>query len=99
MGLLDTLRLAGGRPKAPGPALPDPEIYRRVGRLEAECERLDLSWVAYRDELRRLVARLEKRDQRAQERETREQEGSDKAEGPDAITAKVWARRNRNRGA
>lgn len=38
--------------------------WKARGRLEAEVERLSLEWVAYRDELRRLVQRLEKRDQR-----------------------------------
>lgn len=60
MGLLDFLR----RP-APAPPPTTPEEWKARGRLEAEVERLSLEWLAYRDEIKRLVARLEKRDQRA----------------------------------
>lgn len=72
-------------------------LVRRMGRLEAEVETLSLQWISYRDELRRLAARLEKRDQRAQERESREREGNG---GPppgandlDEISQLVLARR------
>lgn len=43
-----------------------PEDWKRIGRLEAEVETLRLQWANYRDELKRLVNRLEKRDQRAE---------------------------------
>lgn len=47
------------------------EDWRRVGKLEAEVESIRLQWATYKDELHRLVQRLEKRDQRAEERATR----------------------------
>lgn len=70
---------------------------RRLGRLEAEVERLSLQWVAYRDELKRLVNRLEKREQRAEERAQRESaENAPRFEEPvqDETTRRVLARRN-----
>lgn len=92
-----------GRRNSPPPPVPVPlddytAMIRRMGRLEAQVETLDLQWIAYRDELKRLAARLERRDQRAQERETREAEGSNggppNLEAPDAISAHVLARRS-----
>lgn len=73
------------------------EVVRRLGRLEAEVETLHLQWAGYRDEMKRLANRLERRDQRAQERETREREGSNGSPpGPndlDAISQFVLERR------
>lgn len=40
------------------------EDLRRLGRLEAGVESLELKWVSTRDELKKLVNRLEKRDER-----------------------------------
>lgn len=40
------------------------EDLRRLGRLEAAVESLELKWIGYRDELKKLVNRLEKRDER-----------------------------------
>lgn len=37
---------------------------RRLGRMEAAVETLELKWEGYRDELKKLVNRLEKRDER-----------------------------------
>lgn len=72
-------------------------LVRRLGRLEAEVESLGLQWAGYRDEMKRLANRLERRDQRAQERETRAAEGSNGGpppiEAPDPISARVLARR------
>lgn len=59
-------------PPRPAPDIPPAEwnrLQRQVGKLEAEVESLELKWTSYRDELRRLVQRLEKREQRAVERE------------------------------
>lgn len=74
---------------------------RRMGRLEAQVENLTLQWEGYRDEIKRLVARLEKRDQRAAEREAREAAApsftQDEPE-QDATTARVLARRAAMRG-
>jgi len=99
MGLLDRFR----RPPPP----PDPldlDAIRRLGRLEAEIERLGLQWAAYRDELRRLVQRLEKREQRAEQRAEREEAGRvgdlNVPAAVDEISARVMARRNAmNRGS
>ena len=45
---------------------------RRLGRIEAQVESLELKWKLYRDEIKKLVNRLEKREERAiaKERET-----------------------------
>lgn len=66
MGLLDIFR----RPRAAPPTTP--EEWQARGRLEAAVSRLELEWVDYRDQLRRLAARIEKRDQRAAARDSRE---------------------------
>lgn len=92
MGLLDLFRPAAT--VRPPLALDD---ARRLGRLEAEVERLSLQWVAYRDELKRLVNRLEKREQRAEERAERERTAPEfEAPEPaqDEVTRRVLARRN-----
>lgn len=76
------------------PATEVPEHYvdlvRRVGRCEAETERLSLIWEAYRDELKRLVSRLEKRDQRAQARVN-----GDPTPPLDPVSARILERRHR----
>lgn len=64
MGLRDFFRPAVD--KLP---LPTKEDWLRIGRLEAQVESLVFQWDAYRDELRKLVQRLEKRDLRADQRE------------------------------
>ena len=56
MGLKDILRRT--------PDL-DVDTLKRLGNLEGRFEGLQLQWVTYRDELRKLAQRLEKRDQRA----------------------------------
>ena len=95
MSLLDRFR----QPPEERPTLALDDV-RRLGRLEAEVERLGLQWVAYRDELRRLVQRLEKREQRAEERAEREQaENVPRFEEPalDETSRRVLARRNASR--
>jgi len=102
MGLYD--RLFRGPSGAPGPAGPagkesalDADLIRRCGRLEAEVENLGLQWVGYRDEIKRLVNRLEKRDQRAEAREAEETgvvEGSPDTPRRDVVTERVLARRS-----
>lgn len=44
-----------------------PEMLK-LGRCEAAIETLELKWVGYRDEIKKLVSRLEKRDQRAEQK-------------------------------
>lgn len=85
MGLLDVFR-RGQRA--------EPEEWRRLGRLEAEVESLGLQWRAYRDELKRLVNRLEKRDARAEERE-RVASAPPPEPLVDEITQRVHERRSR----
>lgn len=92
MGLFD-------RSKPPRP--PTQDDWLRIGRLEAEVESLALKWESYRDEIKRLVNRLEKRDQRAAEREARMADETpvepvEPEPEIDEITARVLARRNRN---
>ena len=93
MGLFDMFR----RP-SPEPPEHYVDLVRRVGRCEAETENLTLQWQGYRDEIKRLVNRLEKRDQRAQAREeaeTPEPEGVDTPPVADPVTERVRARRAR----
>lgn len=82
------------------------EDLRRMGRLEAAVETLELKWEGYRDELKKLVSRLEKRDQRAeqklraaasQDEETPSNGNNDISEIVDPTSARVLARRA-NRG-
>jgi len=66
MSLLDWFR----RPRdAAPPAPPSTDEWLARGRLEAEVNTLRLEWMGYKDQLNRLVQRLEKRDQRAAARE------------------------------
>jgi len=102
MGLFD--RLFRGPPGPQGPVGPpgpessiDADLVRRCGRLEAEVENLGLQWVGYRDEIKRLVNRLEKRDQRAEAREVEQTElpeGSADTPKRDVVTERVLARRS-----
>jgi vancomycin resistance protein YoaR len=87
MGLFD-------RSKRVEPA--SPEDWKRIGRLEAEVESLRLQWAGYRDELKRLVNRLEKRDQRAEAREKADLEQTVPEPQHDEITRQVLARRERH---
>lgn len=81
------------------------ELYRRVGKLDATTSSLELQWQSYRDELRRLVQRLEKRDQRA-ELKTSHDDAPQPTNGDgvvsqypplDAISVAVHQRRQRRR--
>lgn len=74
------------------------ELVRRVGRSEAEVERLGLIWVGYRDEIRRLVQRLEKRDQRLEKRQEEDCEDCPEAAPLDTVSARILARRRRVSG-
>lgn len=85
-------------------AKPDPlstDDVRRLGRLEAQVETLELKWKLYRDEMRKLVQRLEKQTQRAeakqraQDDETMINEDNGTQLGVDEVTARVMHRRNR----
>ncbi len=89
MGLLDIFRRS--RPL-------ESDDLRRMGRLEAKVESIELQWVDYRDQLKRLVQRLEKRDQRAEQRELAQTEPDEISQPVDEVTARVWARRKSNRG-
>lgn len=64
MGLLDIFRR---RPDPPRDTTIDE--WKARGKLEADVETLKLQWSMYKADLQRLVARLEKRDQRAAERQ------------------------------
>jgi len=105
MGLLDRLiRGPQGPSGTVGPpgvdSTLDADLVRRCGRLEAEVENLGLQWVGYRDELKRLVNRLEKRDQRAEAREAEQPDGGDGSEDTprrDVVTERVLARRSGSR--
>lgn len=98
------MSIFGRRDNTPPPVAVPVDDYtalvRRLGRLEAEVESLGLQWIGYRDELKRLANRLERRDQRALERESRSSEGGNGAppqvEAPDAISQLVLARRKRH---
>lgn len=74
------------------------ELVRRVGKSEAEVERLGLIWEGYRDEIRRLVQRLEKRDQRAQAKAEAECEDCPEQPTLDSVSARIQARRRRLNG-
>lgn len=79
--------------------VPTREDWLRIGRLEADVANLQLQWQSYRDELNRLVQRLEKRDQRAERRQDAPgptiDEGADAGvpAGLDPVSAKIWRRR------
>lgn len=78
------------------------EEMRRIGRMEAVVESLELKWSLHRDELRKLVSRLEKRDERLEKR-LREAVNTDEidtnvdhnSDGIDEVTKRVLGRRNR----
>lgn len=78
------------------------EEMRKLGRLEAVVESLELKWVIYRDEMKKLVNRLEKRDERLEKR-LREAANTDEIVEPaiaadgaiDEVTKRVLGRRNR----
>ena len=66
--------------------------WKARGRLEADVETLKLQWEMYKQDLTRLVQRLEKRDQRAAQRQQQaanepagEPEGFDEVAGYRAI--------------
>lgn len=74
-----------------------------MGRLEAQVESLELKWSNYRDELKKLVNRLEKREERA-EKKLRETSNSDENhtildqnfDEIDEVSQRVLARRLRH---
>lgn len=91
MGLFDIFR----RPPTEQPAH-YVDLVRRQGRLEAEVETLRLQWEGYRDELKRLVTRLEKRDQRAAQKADLRAEPEDQLEiepAADRVSERVRERR------
>lgn len=45
------------------------EIDRRVARLEGRLESIEAAWLTYREQFTRLAQRLEKREQRAAEKD------------------------------
>ncbi len=74
-----------------------------MGRLEAAVESLELKWVNYRDEMKKLVNRLEKREQRleqklrdaaAQDEQLADTVPESMNDGLDDISRAVLARRN-----
>ncbi len=85
------------RPDTPQPVVNLPlEDYtafvRRIAVLEANVEGLELKWSSYLDQMKRLVNRLEKRDERAEKKEVGEPEGEVTPPGTD-FRARVLARR------
>jgi len=75
---------------------------RRLGRMEAQVETLELKWTMYRDEIKKLVNRLEKREERAIKKEkellevTVETDNNGDMLAVDEISARVLARRSHN---
>ena len=78
------------------------EDLRRMGRLEAAVESLELKWVNYRDEIKKLVNRLEKREERLEKKlreiadETVETPNNGDESIADEISQRVNARRQRH---
>lgn len=70
------------------------ETLVRMGRIEGEVESLHMQWASYKDELKRLVQRLEKRDQRAAERAQAEQPDQDPYSHLDQVSQRILRRRN-----
>lgn len=93
MSLWDRLFRGRAGPSGPPgqPSNIDTDLVRRLGRNEAEVENLMLQWKGYKDELNRLVNRLEKRDQRAALKEAPPEEQPHPEDG-------AWTRFNRTRG-
>ena len=91
MGLLDWFR----RAPAPPPVDPVGEWQAR-GRLEAKVDSLELQWATYRDQLNKLVQRLEKRDQRAAAREAQEVVPDVEPDGFDELEAQRELFRRKN---
>jgi hypothetical protein len=58
----------------PDRPLVDEDLIRRVVRLEANFETLEGRWLDMRDQLTKAFQRVEKANQRAQQREEREDE-------------------------
>lgn len=80
------------------------EEMRKLGRLEAVVESLELKWTIYRDEMKKLVNRLERREERL-EQKLRDvaavgSDGDPAPSGPTAVldntTQRVLARRNKH---
>jgi len=70
-------------------------LCRKIGRLEAEVQSLQLVWENYRDQINKLTQRVVRRLDRARADET----AVDKDEPTpqvDAVTARILARRNRH---
>ncbi len=67
-------------------------FVRRIAVLEANVEGLELKWSSYLDQMKRLVNRLEKRDERAEKKQTGEPEVEVTPE-PSTFRARLLARR------
>jgi len=99
MGLLDWFRRKEPRPKvAPAELL---DVYAQLGALSVDLETtksrlegLKTEWIGTRDELRKLAQRIEKRDQRAEQRAAAEQD--QEPEGFDPLEAERELRRRKN---
>lgn len=68
---------------------PPPDFYVELGKLKGEVESLTIQWASWKDEMRRLLQRMEKRDQRAAQREATPPEPT-----LDPLTERVLRRRN-----
>lgn len=71
------------------------KLQRQAGATDARVEGLELKWLTFKDEMMRLVQRLEKRDQRARLRAQETIEPEEATTPRDEITERVMARRNR----
>lgn len=102
MGLKDWLRTR------PGPTNITVEewnkLQRTVGTLSAQVESQQMVWESYRDEIKTLVERWRKREERrvkkgAAQEEEAEQPELTQRQVADEITERIWARRNKKRGS
>lgn len=67
-------------------------MCRKLGRLEAQVESIELVWHNYRDQISRLIQRLEKREER-QKKKDATQEQSENGPQIDPVSARIHARR------
>ena len=80
-------------------------LQRTIGQHSAELERLELTWKAYKDEIKKLVQRWEQREYRAAKKEAAQEEEDPVVPEPtrrevaDEISERIWTRRNAKRGS
>lgn len=69
-------------------------LMKTLGRMDAQVESLELKWKAWKETADRVVARIERRDQRAAKRAEAENGPEEPATDSD-IERRIQARRNR----